>query len=173
MSFVYVVVFEEDRPHWALPRVPRVPGTPFEAGSPDANTRIGPDATGIGWVYQYALVDRTGTARPRAAPHAARLPLRYALTSPGVAEVASVGRLRAAVSGHCRSGSPAQLRPQSRTWFRLCGAPTTTSGSRAPEMSEREYSFVVAATSRASRTSRTSSFERNGGTPCWFATSAT
>src|SRR5713101_6724335 len=49
-------------------------------------TELGPDATGVGWVYQYALVDTTGLRSLE------DLHIRYELQSvPGVAEVASVG----------------------------------------------------------------------------------
>ena len=55
-------------------------------------TELGPDATGVGWVYQYALVDRTGTHSLDELRSYQDWTLRYALQSvPGVAEVASIG----------------------------------------------------------------------------------
>src|SRR5262245_52181202 len=55
-------------------------------------TEIGPDATGVGWVYQYALVDRTGTHDLAELRSFQDWYLRYWLQSvPGVAEVASIG----------------------------------------------------------------------------------
>ena len=53
---------------------------------------LGPDATGIGWVFQYALVDKTGKHGLDELRTFQDFTLRYALDSvPGVAEVASVG----------------------------------------------------------------------------------
>jgi Putative silver efflux pump len=55
-------------------------------------TEIGPDATGVGWVYQYALVDETGQTSLDALRSYQDWFLRYQLQSvPGVAEVATVG----------------------------------------------------------------------------------
>jgi len=55
-------------------------------------TQIGPDATSIGWIYQYALVDKTGHEDLSQLRSLQDWNLRYQLQSlPGVAEVASVG----------------------------------------------------------------------------------
>jgi Cu(I)/Ag(I) efflux system membrane protein CusA/SilA len=55
-------------------------------------TELGPDATGVGWVFQYALVDRSGTHSLDELRSYQDWTLRYAIQSvPGVAEVASVG----------------------------------------------------------------------------------
>src|SRR3972149_5089659 len=57
-----------------------------------ANPVLGPDATSVGWVFQYALVDKSGRDDLADLPPFQEFPLRYALASvPGVAEVASVG----------------------------------------------------------------------------------
>ena len=66
MSFVYVV-FEEgtDLVLGTLAR-PRVPRTRRKSACRRASSpRLGPDASGIGWIYQYALVDRSRQARLR------------------------------------------------------------------------------------------------------------
>src|SRR5205814_2947053 len=55
-------------------------------------TEIGPDATSVGWVYQYALVDRSGRRSLAALRSLQDWRLRYELQAvPGVAEVASIG----------------------------------------------------------------------------------
>jgi len=60
-----------------------------------AKTQLGPDATGVGWVFQYALVDRSGTHDLQQLRDLQDVDLRYALQSvPGVAEVAAVGGFR-------------------------------------------------------------------------------
>jgi Cu/Ag efflux pump CusA len=56
------------------------------------NPTLGPDATGVGWVFEYALVDRAGQHDPSELRSIQDWNVRYALESvPGVAEVASVG----------------------------------------------------------------------------------
>jgi Cu(I)/Ag(I) efflux system membrane protein CusA/SilA len=92
MSFVYVVFEEGTDIYWARSRVLEYLGTRCETVPAGRHTAHRPDATGIGWVYQYALVDRLGTPRPRPAPRAPGLlaPLRPH-ERPGVSEVASVG----------------------------------------------------------------------------------
>ena len=92
MSFVYVVFEEGTDIYWARSRVLEYLNTVRNRLPPDAQTRIGPDATGIGWVYQYALVDRTGRHDLGQLRTLQDFSLRYALNSVrGVAEVASVG----------------------------------------------------------------------------------
>lgn len=92
MSFVYVVFEEGTDVYWARSRVLEYLGSARERLPADATTRIGPDATGIGWVYQYALVDRSGRLDVAELRSLQDYTLRYALTSvPGVAEVAAVG----------------------------------------------------------------------------------
>src|SRR4029450_13702852 len=59
---------------------------------PDSKTELGPDATGLGWVFQYALVDRTGAHSLAELRSYQDWYLRYYLKAvPGVAEVAAVG----------------------------------------------------------------------------------
>jgi Cu(I)/Ag(I) efflux system membrane protein CusA/SilA len=92
MSFVYVVFEEGTDIYWARSRVLEylngLRGTLPEGVSPN----LGPDATGIGWVFQYSLVDKTGRHGLDELRTFQDFTLRYALGSvPGVAEVASVG----------------------------------------------------------------------------------
>lgn len=91
-SFVYVIFEDGTDIYWARSRVleylnqvqGRLPET--------ARSAIGPDATGVGWVYEYALVDRTGRHDLSQLRSLQDWFLRYELKSlPGVAEVASVG----------------------------------------------------------------------------------
>ncbi len=91
-SFVYVIFEDGTDLYWARSRVlehlSKVQGRLPEG----VRTEIGPDATGLGWVFQYALVDRTGRHSPEELRSFQDWTLRYALQSvPGVAEVASVG----------------------------------------------------------------------------------
>ena len=91
-SFVNIIFDEGTDLYWARSRVLEYLSA-AAAKLPDGVTpRIGPDATGVGWVYQYALVDRTGGNDLMELQSLQDWTLRYALQAlPGVAEVASVG----------------------------------------------------------------------------------
>src|SRR5215510_13265014 len=91
-SFVYVLFEDGTDLYWARSRVleylNQVQGR-LPAG---ARAALGPDATGVGWVYEYALVDRTGRHDLSQLRSLQDWFLRYELKSlPGVAEVASIG----------------------------------------------------------------------------------
>jgi Cu(I)/Ag(I) efflux system membrane protein CusA/SilA len=91
-SFVYVVFDEGVDLYWARSRVLEYL-TQAQTRLPEgARTSIGPDATGVGWVYQYALVDRTGKHDLGELRSLQDWLLAFELKSvKGVAEVASVG----------------------------------------------------------------------------------
>ena len=59
-SFVYVLFDDRTDPYWARSRVVEYLNQVQARLPPGANASLGPDATGVGWVYEYALVDRTG-----------------------------------------------------------------------------------------------------------------
>lgn len=91
-SFVYVIFEDGTDVYWARSRV--LESLNFVSGRlPNGVTpTLGPDATGVGWVYEYALVDRSGQHDLAELRSIQDWHLRYALqTVPGVAEVASVG----------------------------------------------------------------------------------
>lgn len=92
MSFIYVVFHEGTDMYWARSRVLEyLSGLKAQLPEGVAPT-LGPDATGVGWVFQYALVDRSGKHSLDELRTLQDFNLRYALGSvPGVAEVASVG----------------------------------------------------------------------------------
>ena len=91
-SYVYVIFKDGTDIYWARSRVleylskilPRLPQ--------GVQTELGPDATGVGWVFQYALVDETGKHSLQELRSFQDWYLRYHLQSvPGVSEVASIG----------------------------------------------------------------------------------
>ena len=91
-SYVYVIFQDGTDIYWARSRVleylSKIAGTLPEGVKPE----LGPDATGVGWVYQYVLVDHSGTHDLADLRAYQDWTLRYALQSvPGVAEVASIG----------------------------------------------------------------------------------
>ncbi len=91
-SYVYVIFEDGTDLYWARSRtleylskiLPRLPE--------GVRTELGPDATSVGWVYQYALVDKTGQNDLSQLRSLQDWNLRYQIQSvPGVAEVASIG----------------------------------------------------------------------------------
>ena len=89
-SFVYVIFQDGTDLYWARSRVLEYLSAIQSRLTAGAKTRLGPDATGVGWVYQYAVEG------PGYSPDRLRaiqdFQIRYALQSvPGVAEVASLG----------------------------------------------------------------------------------
>ena len=60
-SFVYVLFEDGTDLYWARSRVLEYMNQVQSRLPPQAKAAIGPDATGVGWIYQYALVDRSGT----------------------------------------------------------------------------------------------------------------
>jgi len=92
ISYVYVVFQDGTDIYWARSRVVEYLQGIREHLPEGANPVIGPDATGVGWVFEYALVDQSGKYSLTDLRGFQDWHLRYALASvPGVAEVASIG----------------------------------------------------------------------------------
>lgn len=89
-SFVYVIFNDDTDLYWARSRVLEyLSQVQLPAG---AKTELGPDATGVGWVFMYALADRTGQHDLSELRSLQDWFLKFELQSlPGVSEVASVG----------------------------------------------------------------------------------
>lgn len=91
-SYVYVVFEDGTDLYWARSRVLEYLQEISGRLPKDVHPAIGPDATGAGWVYEYAIVDTTHTRSLADLRTLQDWHLRYALeTVPGVAEVASIG----------------------------------------------------------------------------------
>lgn len=91
-SYVYVIFDEGTDIYWARSRVLEYLSKVQSQLPQGVETSLGPDATGVGWVFQYALVDTTGQHSLADLRSLEDWHLRYELQSvPGVAEVASVG----------------------------------------------------------------------------------
>ena len=91
-SFVYVVFQDGTDLYWARSRVLEYLSKIQGSLPQGVRTELGPDATGVGWVFQYALVDKSGKHDLAELRSYQDWVLRYALRGvPGVAEVASIG----------------------------------------------------------------------------------
>ena len=91
-SYVYVIFEENTDIYWARSRTQEYLSAVLP-GLPDGvKTEMGPDATGLGWIYQYALVDTSGKHNLAELRSYQDWYLRYYLEAvPGVAEVAPLG----------------------------------------------------------------------------------
>lgn len=91
-SFVYVLFEDGTDLYWARSRVLEYLSQVQSRLPAGAKPSLGPDATGVGWIYQYALVDRTGTHDLAQLRSLQDWFLKYELiTLPNVAEVATIG----------------------------------------------------------------------------------
>lgn len=92
MSFVYVIFEDGTDIYWARSRTLEYLSKLQGKLPPGVTPQMGPDATGVGWVFEYALIDESGKHSLQELRSFQDWYLRYWLTAvPGVAEVASVG----------------------------------------------------------------------------------
>lgn len=139
-SFVYVLFDDKTDPYWARSRVGeslnQVQGR-LPAGAVAA---LGPDATGVGWVYEYALVDRTGNTDIGQLRALNDWFLKFELkTVPDVAEVASIGGM---VRQYQVVLDPDRMRGLGVTQATVIAAlknANQSSGGSVVEMAETEY----------------------------------
>jgi copper/silver efflux system protein len=92
LSFVYIIFEDGTDMYWARSRV--LESLNYVSGRlpKEVTPTLGPDATGVGWIYEYALVDKTGKHDLAQLRSIQDWYMRYPLqTVPGVSEVASVG----------------------------------------------------------------------------------
>jgi Cu(I)/Ag(I) efflux system membrane protein CusA/SilA len=140
MSFIYVIFKEGTNVYWARSRVLEYLSG-MRANLPQGvNPVLGPDATSVGWVFQYALVDKTGQHDLSELRTFQDFNLRYALASvPGVAEVASVGGYQKQYQVEV---DPEKLHAYGLSLSDVTGAIRRSNsdvGGRVIEMSGREY----------------------------------
>ncbi len=92
LSFVYIIFEDDTDMYWARSRVLEYLNYVSGRLPDNVNPSLGPDATGVGWVYEYALIDKTGQHDLAQLRSLQDWYLRYPLqTVDGVAEVASIG----------------------------------------------------------------------------------
>jgi copper/silver efflux system protein len=92
LSFVYVIFTDDTDIYWARSRVMEYLNTAAADLPGGVQPTLGPDATGVGWVFEYALVDKSGNLNLAQLRSLQDFKLRYWLESvQGVAEVASIG----------------------------------------------------------------------------------
>ena len=139
-SFVYVLFEDGTDPYWARSRVLEYLNQVQSRLPAGARPALGPDATGVGWIYQYALVDRSGRHDLGQLRALQDWFLRYELKAvPDVAEVAAIGGM---VRQYQIVLLPERLRafgiPHSRVIAAVRSANRETGGS-VLELGEAEY----------------------------------
>ena len=139
-SFVYILFDDGTDPYWARSRVLEYLNQVQARLPAQARPALGPDATGVGWIYQYALVDRSGRYDLGQLRALQDWFLKYELkTVPNVAEVASIGGM---VRQYQVVLDPALLRaygmPHSKVVAAIRNANQEAGGS-VLELGEAEY----------------------------------
>ena len=139
-SFVYIIFDEGTDIYWARSRTLEYLSTVLPRLPQGVKSEIGPDATGVGWVFQYALVDTTGKHSLAELRSVQDWFLRYQLQAvPGVAEVAPLGGF---VRQYQVNVDPAKLQAYNIPIARVVDAVRSGNndvGGRLVEMSGAEY----------------------------------
>ena len=140
VSFVYVIFEDGTDLYWARSRVLEYLNGIKGKLPASVSPTLGPDATGLGWVYQYALEDTTGKLDLAQLRSLQDWYLRYALTAvPGVSEVATIGGFE---KQYQIDLDPAKLLayqiPVTRVMSAIQNA-NSDIGAMVMELSEREY----------------------------------
>jgi Cu(I)/Ag(I) efflux system membrane protein CusA/SilA len=139
-SYVYVVFEDGTDLYWARSRVLEYLSQ-ITSNLPDGvSPELGPDATGVGWIYQYALIDRTGNHDLSELRTLQDWVLKYELqTVDGVSEVATIGGM---VKQYQVVIDPNKLRAYDLTLAQVRGAiqgANRETGGSVIEMGEAEY----------------------------------
>ena len=139
-SYVYIIFEDGTDLYWARSRVLEYLSQVAGQLPDNAKPALGPDATGVGWIFQYALVDRTGQHDLSELRSLQDWFLKYELqTVPGVAEVATIGGM---VRQYQVVVDPDKLRafgiPLSKLKSAIQNGNQETGGS-VVEMGEAEY----------------------------------
>ncbi|ALP66182.1 efflux RND transporter permease subunit [Paraburkholderia caribensis] len=139
-AFVYVLFDDETDQYWARSRVLEYLNQVQSRLPPGATVSLGPDATGVGWVYEYALVDRTGRHDLGELRALNDWFLKFELKSvPDVSEVASIGGM---VRQYQVVLDPDKLRAYGITQGMVAdalGKANQESGGSVVELAESEY----------------------------------
>ncbi len=140
VSFVYVIFDDATDLYWARTRVLEYLSGIKGRLPASVTPQLGPDATGLGWIYQYAIEDTTGRLTLADLRSVQDWYLRYALTAvPGVSEVASVGGFEKQYQVDLDPAKLLAFRiPVTRVMTAIQNANADV-GAMVMELSEREY----------------------------------
>ncbi len=143
-SFVYILFEDGTDPYWARSRVLEYLNQVQSRLPAQARTTLGPDATGVGWIYEYALVDRSGKMDLSQLRAYQDWFLKFELkTVPNVSEVASIGGM---VRQYQIVLDPDKMRAYNITHGKIIDAvqkANQESGGSVLELGEAEYMVRV------------------------------
>jgi Cu(I)/Ag(I) efflux system membrane protein CusA/SilA len=139
-SFVYILFDDRTDPYWARSRVVEYLNQVQSRLPAGATSALGPDATGVGWVYEYALVDRTGGTDLGQLRALNDWFLKFELkTVPDVAEVASIGGMVRQYQVVLDPDRMRQLGVTQRIVMEALQNANQSSGGSVVELAETEY----------------------------------
>ncbi|MEI7941955.1 MAG: CusA/CzcA family heavy metal efflux RND transporter [Candidatus Riflemargulisbacteria bacterium] len=143
-SYIYVIFDEGTDIYWARSRVLEYLAKVNSQLPSDVKIDLGPDATGVGWVFEYALIDPTGKHSLQELTTFQNWHLKYALQSvKGVSEVATIGGMTKQYQ--------IQINPQALLTYKISlidvikalQSSNKSTGARLLEMSGKEYMVTV------------------------------
>ncbi|MBX7147522.1 CusA/CzcA family heavy metal efflux RND transporter [bacterium] len=139
-SYVYVIFDDNTDMYWARSRVNEYLSKIVPQLPQGVKTEMGPDATGVGWVFQYALVDKTGKNSLADLRSFQDWNLRYKLQSvEGVAEVASIGGYEKQYQVNINPGKLLTYNIPLTTVVEAIRKSNNEGGGRVIDFSGREY----------------------------------
>ncbi len=143
-SYIYVIFDEGTDIYWARSRVLEYLSRVNASLPSDVKIELGPDATGVGWVYEYALIDPTGKHSLQELTSFQNWHLKYALQSvSGVSEVATIGGMTKQYQ--------IQINPEALLAYKISindvvsaiKASNQSMGARLLEMNGKEYMVTI------------------------------
>jgi Cu(I)/Ag(I) efflux system membrane protein CusA/SilA len=173
-SYVYVIFEDGTDIYWARSRVLEYLSKITASLPQGVRTELGPDATSVGWVYQYALVDASGRHSGDELRSTQDWFLRYALQSvPGVAEVASVGGQSRQFQVSLNPNRMAANRITIDKVIAAVKAANNEGGGRLVELNGREYMVRGRGYARTPADFEGAVLRAEGGTPVRLSDVAT
>lgn len=173
-SYVYVLFEDGTDPYWARSRVLEYLSQVQTALPAGARASLGPDATGVGWVFEYVLTDKSGKHSLGDLRAIQDWMLRFELkTLPGVSEVASVGGM---VSQYQIILDPDRMRALNVSHARITSAVQSANqegGGSVIEMGEAEYMVRTSGYLKTADDFRHIVIENRGGVPVMLSDVAT
>ncbi|MFV2056506.1 MAG: efflux RND transporter permease subunit [Thiohalomonadales bacterium] len=140
LSFVYIIFEDGTDMYWARSRVLEYINYVSGRLPRGVTPSLGPDATGVGWIYEYALVDKSGKHDLAKLRSLQDWYLRYPLqTVPGVSEVASIGGFVKQYQVEVDPNALASYKIPLQKVIRAIKRSNSDVGGRLIEMSETEY----------------------------------
>lgn len=143
-SFIYILFEDGTDIYWARSRVQEYISSLLQRLPSGARVELGPDATGVGWVFNYALVDKSGETSLEDLTSFQNFNLKYALQSvKGVSEVATVGGYMRQYQVTLRPAALVARNISVSDVVEAIGSANDSTGARLLEITGKEYMITV------------------------------